>query len=267
MDTLYKNRHIYDESLVVEPDSCILDVGTGPGESVVRSYALHESDNRKGLWLLGLSKEMTSNAVLIGIDISDLTFPNIHPPNVKFQTTSVLELPEEWGESFDFIHQRFLVAALSETEWTTAIQSLFRVLKPGKYVQLVEMNCLDISSDKDTPAFSRVQEIVEKLSRSRDILLNILKRMSHLLGKAGFTEIVERKESLPAGRSAGDIGVSGKLGILDGIRQMGQGALRLGLVDSLDDWNELMDRAGEEWNIQQNISVICYMFCAKKPDI
>ena len=61
------------------------------------------------------------------------------------------------------------------------------------------------------------------------------------------------------------MGTSGKLGILGGTRQAGKGALRSGLVDSLAEWNALMDQVSEEWDRQQNMSVTCYMFCAKRP--
>lgn len=78
------------------------------------------------------------NAHVTGIDMADMFPTAIRPENVTFQLCNILDgLPYE-DNTFDFVHMRQLIVALRAKEWPAVLNEIYRVLKPGGLVQLVE---------------------------------------------------------------------------------------------------------------------------------
>ncbi|KAI9268925.1 S-adenosyl-L-methionine-dependent methyltransferase [Phascolomyces articulosus] len=103
------------------PDNAnILDIGCGSGS-----------------WVMEMAIEHP-NAHVTGLDMADMFPTAIRPENVTFQLTNIIDgLPYD-DNTFDFVHMRQLVVGLRATEWPNVIAEIFRVLKPGGLVQLVE---------------------------------------------------------------------------------------------------------------------------------
>ncbi|KAF7303054.1 S-adenosyl-L-methionine-dependent methyltransferase [Mycena kentingensis (nom. inval.)] len=118
---LFTNRIIYPPVELRDGDK-VLDVGTGPGA-----------------WISDLaSTSPAAKLQLVGIDIERRLFPNPPPPNAAFLVHSILSLPAEWDNTFALVNQRFLIIALTRAEWPVALKELYRVVRPGGWVQLVE---------------------------------------------------------------------------------------------------------------------------------
>lgn len=73
-----------------------------------------------------------------GLDMADMFPTTIVPENVSFDLHNVLDGLPYPDNSFDFIHMRLMIVALRSTEWPFVLNEIFRVLKPGGLVQLVE---------------------------------------------------------------------------------------------------------------------------------
>ncbi|KAI7885585.1 S-adenosyl-L-methionine-dependent methyltransferase [Lichtheimia hyalospora FSU 10163] len=98
----------------------ILDIGCGSGS-----------------WVMEMAIEHP-NAHVTGIDMADMFPTTIRPENVTFQLCNILDgLPYE-DNTFDFVHMRQLIVALRSKEWPVILTEIYRVLKPGGLVQLVE---------------------------------------------------------------------------------------------------------------------------------
>ncbi|KAI8335331.1 S-adenosyl-L-methionine-dependent methyltransferase, partial [Chlamydoabsidia padenii] len=99
------------------PNTKILDCGCGPGT-----------------WIMDVASE-EPNCQYYGVDISDV-FPKVGvPSNIHFQVANVLEgLPFE-DNTFDFISLRLLILAFRKEEWIIALKELYRVLKPGGFIE------------------------------------------------------------------------------------------------------------------------------------
>ncbi|CAG8520408.1 23509_t:CDS:2 [Cetraspora pellucida] len=75
---------------------------------------------------------------IIGIDISPHQPSQIKPGNFTFIKANILEgLPFE-DNTFDYVFQRFMSYAYTKDEWPRAIDEIFRVLKPGGFVEFME---------------------------------------------------------------------------------------------------------------------------------
>ncbi|OTA53847.1 hypothetical protein K449DRAFT_439787 [Hypoxylon sp. EC38] len=101
----------------------IADIGTGTGK-----------------FLLRLQKRYP-NAILDGFDIS----PALYPPWDTLpwgMTLSVLDakqpFPEELHNKYDVVHVRMLVAAMLPNDWHVVVGNLFKLLKPGGFLQWAE---------------------------------------------------------------------------------------------------------------------------------
>lgn len=77
----------------------------------------------------------------IGIDIAPIFPLEIKPINTEFQIQNVTHRLPFDDNSFDYIHMRLMLAVLKEEEWKSVVLSeLFRILKPGGYIESHEFD-------------------------------------------------------------------------------------------------------------------------------
>ncbi|RUS34728.1 S-adenosyl-L-methionine-dependent methyltransferase [Jimgerdemannia flammicorona] len=117
------------EQVFTRKDATILDVGCGPGTWIIDIAADHPDTECHA------------------IDMSPIFPETLNPPNISFHKCNVLEgLPFE-DESFDFVHMRSLIFGLRAGEWPAVLAELFRVTKPGGFIQLVESEVAYVTAD------------------------------------------------------------------------------------------------------------------------
>jgi ubiquinone/menaquinone biosynthesis C-methylase UbiE len=112
-------------SIRVKPEDEVLEVATGTG-----------------IWALEFAKMSPPSLKIEACDINTTYFPAPKdiPQNVHFSEQSVLALPQAWTNKFNIVHQRLLICGLSTDNWRTALQELYRVTKPGGWIQLIEID-------------------------------------------------------------------------------------------------------------------------------
>ncbi|KAI8339541.1 S-adenosyl-L-methionine-dependent methyltransferase [Chlamydoabsidia padenii] len=111
------------------PEAKILDVGCG-----------------SSTWCLEMALDYP-RAEIRGLDMADMFPTTIRPQNVNFDLHNALEgLPYE-NNTFDLVHMRLLIAAWRKDEWGFLLKEIYRVLKPGGYVQLVESDFTERGHD------------------------------------------------------------------------------------------------------------------------
>ncbi|KAJ3081218.1 hypothetical protein HK100_009929, partial [Physocladia obscura] len=108
-------------------------------------------------------------------------------------------LPYE-DNTFDFVHQRYLVAGLQKTQFPAVIRELMRVTKPGGWIELVE---LDATFSRCGPI---LQDYLTKVAemfapRQLDVLAgtNLVNYVSLAIQKSQFRvkKIVKAMVSMP----------------------------------------------------------------------
>lgn len=79
------------------------------------------------------------NVQFIGVDQITLHPQAIHPCNITFQVQDVLEGLSFEDNSFDFVQMRLFSMTFDRKFWIQALAEVYRVLKPGGYIQLLEV--------------------------------------------------------------------------------------------------------------------------------
>ncbi|KAI9263745.1 S-adenosyl-L-methionine-dependent methyltransferase, partial [Sporodiniella umbellata] len=111
------------ELLSSEKKYKVLDIGCGPGT-----------------WILEMSTEYPASD-FYGIDGCSLFPTSIKPSNANFQVHDILKGALPFGdEMFDFIYMRSLMLYLSPTDLSHLLSEVYRVMKPGAYLEVVDTN-------------------------------------------------------------------------------------------------------------------------------
>ncbi|RHZ83325.1 hypothetical protein Glove_97g92 [Diversispora epigaea] len=164
----------------------VLDVGCGAGS-----------------WIFEMASNYP-NTQFTGLDISPIQPSEIKPKNVNFVISNVLNrLPFE-NDTFDYIFQRLLFLALPKDRWPDVINELTRVLKPGGYLELMEINPIPLQMG---PVSSQLFIAVEKMLQLRDLDPQIpYKLRSYFEQQGNLENITEEKNRLPFGPETGKLG-------------------------------------------------------------
>jgi ubiquinone/menaquinone biosynthesis C-methylase UbiE len=128
------------------PLATILDSGTGTG-----------------IWAAEMARLFPS-ALVVGIDLSALSFKGSTPENCLLRTANVLTGLPFPDAFFSFTHQRLLVAAITAENWPRVIRELARVTRPHGWLELVEV---DNQLQNAGPATAKVLEFLEGVSKSQ----------------------------------------------------------------------------------------------------
>jgi ubiquinone/menaquinone biosynthesis C-methylase UbiE len=79
------------------------------------------------------------NSEFTGIDVSSTWPTEIRPYNSNFVVGNIVnELPFE-ENSFDFIYMRLVGMGVPNEQYPTVLSHLYKVLKPGGWIELVEV--------------------------------------------------------------------------------------------------------------------------------
>jgi SAM-dependent methyltransferase len=172
----------------IRSPSRILDVGTGSGQ-----------------WAFDLCEEFP-DALVVGLDLTPAK--PARPANFRQVLANVLSgLPFREG-SFDFVHQRLLVAGVPPRAWPGVVRELMTVTRPGGWIELVET---DFRTEPAGPATMRLYELICQLAARSglDGEGQVARGLARFLREAGTESIEEGIIATPLGEWAGRVGSLG----------------------------------------------------------
>ncbi|XP_006458606.1 hypothetical protein AGABI2DRAFT_176879 [Agaricus bisporus var. bisporus H97] len=225
-----------------------------------------ETATGTGIWIQDLAKVTSTKPQYIGIDIESNLFPQAStlPSNIRFETQSVLDLPKEWTNKFTLVHQRLLSSGLRRHEWEPAVKELYRVVKPGGWVQMFELRIWTSGS-----ALAKHWDLFYKFGNDVGLMFrDISIKLPDFLKQSGFVDIHEDTCSTPFGAWANRDGVDGKENLLELLQGFKTPILRgggYGVVGSEAEYDELLEEIKKEVDVTPGSKALWAMFWARKP--
>jgi hypothetical protein len=217
--------------------------------------------------MLHFAAQVSATIQIQGIDITSSLFPANHPTNIHFSVNSITSLPEYWTSSFAFVHQRFLVTALTSDMWKTAIAEIFRVLAGGGWVECVELLVGPKALPDVGPHSTKVGLLTGAFTRDKQLLLDCQILIPAMLQEAGFINVHSERRMVPLGRSAGQDGIDGSTNFASSSSALKTPILRAagyGHVHSEEEYDAMVSGAKEEW-LSNDAEVPFYTIYAQKP--
>jgi ubiquinone/menaquinone biosynthesis C-methylase UbiE len=165
--------------------TAILDVGSGTG-----------------IWGKELAQQFPA-ARISNLDLEQAKTSGSMLPNSTFVQGNILEGLKFADDTFDFVHQRLLISAITVSRWPEVIRELRRVTRPGGYIELVECTFEGANLGPLTQEFFAwgIQ-----VFQSRNIDPLIIPTLGQQMKEAGFQDVQERVLDLPLGSWGGRVG-------------------------------------------------------------
>ncbi|KAJ3753624.1 hypothetical protein EV360DRAFT_74367 [Lentinula raphanica] len=233
-----------------------------------------ESAAGSGIWAIDFSADHSSKGIDIDIECIDITaqqYPEISPPNIHFSVHSITSLPPQWTNTFSYAHQRLIVLAMNDALWRSAIKELFRVLKPGGWLELVEFETKRFHYSGVGPSSEKLCSVAEKLFTAKGIVQGVSDYLRPLLAETGFVDIDCQNRDVPVGgrRSTAE-GGNGYTG-----EQWGEGWMGVkvpvlkgggyGVANTSEEFDALVQASVKEWNESKEVYTTFYTIAARKP--
>ncbi|KAF8125678.1 S-adenosyl-L-methionine-dependent methyltransferase [Mycena galopus ATCC 62051] len=232
-------KRIFENKVLLAPVTFtqgdrVLDIGTGPG-----------------LWALDMEQAVGPAVHICGVDIESRLFPASPPKNMAFQVESVLSLPSDWTDTFTLVHQRLLMVALQIPEWPQALGEIYRVLRPGGWVQLGEWIPWIEGGNPDKPCTEKIVSLTRCLTKSRNLYVDCALHMPAMLEQAGFVDVKAEGRMLRMGKWGGEDGIATAINhaaIFRGMKTPLLQAGGYGKVAKESEYDALMEGMEKEWD-------------------
>jgi hypothetical protein len=127
-----------------------------------------------------------------GTDIEVSYFPKDTPENTSYQVQNITKpWPEEWNGKFDLVHQRLaLMVPGSEENTVKVLRAYVNLLKPGGWVQLVEVR--QWNKESDGQAFKDLSICLSDMIKTIGASLEYIDRAKGWLQDLGLIDTQEQ---------------------------------------------------------------------------
>lgn len=205
----------------------ILDVGSGTGR-----------------WAVEMAQQFPQ-ANVIGADIAPPTVEASTPiraDNYAFVLANVLEGLPFPDNSFDFVHQRLLVAAIPADKWQQVARELARVTRPGGWVELVEA---ESRLPNAGAGLQTTMRWASGFAARRGIDPASASQVGMFLRGAGLANVVERSVALPVGEKVGRLGSMAKTDLMAGMTALRGVLINMGLASETE-YSQVIEQVNRE---------------------
>ncbi|KAF7295429.1 S-adenosyl-L-methionine-dependent methyltransferase [Mycena indigotica] len=249
-------KKLYEDRILLAPvdldkKASVLETGTG-----------------SGIWVVDLAGRK-SNIDIVAVDIESRNWPTSPPKNIEFILGTVLELPKEWDNKFALVHQRLLLLALAREQWPVALKEMYRVLKPGGWVQLGETKIWPNDfKDPARPCTEKLATLYRALADSKELYIDCAESLGKMLAAAGFTNIKGEIRMQEMGVWAGERGEAWRkdwVGVFNGIETSVMDNNGFDVVKSMEEYDLLLDGFEEECDTVKGGALEFIIFYAQKP--
>ncbi|KAI8811768.1 hypothetical protein BJ742DRAFT_866792 [Cladochytrium replicatum] len=170
-------------------------------EDLDRGLRVLEAGSTTGIWLAEMERDFP-NGQYWAVDLSvslwpDTEFVNFSKRLKVAETQTLGRLPFE-DDFFDYVHEQAQFFITPEANWPLVLSELGRVLKPGGYIDLVEID--PYPSFSPTPFVSDYLDRFLKQMKAGGFNLRVASQIADVLEATGqFTDIQVVRRSAPIG--------------------------------------------------------------------
>ncbi|KAJ4476301.1 S-adenosyl-L-methionine-dependent methyltransferase [Lentinula lateritia] len=233
-----------------------------------------ESGAGSGIWTLEFWKEYSQKNIHLDIECIDISrdqFPSQVPSSVHFSLRSILDVPLEWSDQFTFVHQRLLVAALPRPLWHKALHQIYRVLKPGGWLELVESHA-KIRKFAVGPNSKNLALISDRMFESKDFVGDTEVYLPPVMREMGFVDVHCEGRDVPISNSRSVVDDDGldRVQIWYDLWKGFKGSVLAGggygIVSSEEEYESLLLGCKDEWNNSTEAYTSYWTIIARKPE-
>lgn len=156
-----------------------------------------------GIWIRD-ARRVAGNAanVWVGTDIEDSYFPENPPSDTSYYHQSMTESwPTDWQGTFDLVHSRMALPGIGLHPLADVIESLVALVKPGGWIQLVEMNWDGWEGGPALGLFHKaMKQLVAMVTNGQGV--DMRPRVTAVLKDVGLTNLRHQIISVPLGAKA-----------------------------------------------------------------
>lgn len=153
-----------------------------------------DSATADGYWLVDLSHSLAKSARLVGADISAQHFlpESDRPKNVSLMLHNIFdEWPEDMHNTFDLVHQRFVLPVCGDEASVDAIAKLCKCVRPGGYAQLHDGDMETIEEGPNNGAMMRFRDVMVQSWRMLGHNLSPGPKLGGWLKQVGMEDVEE----------------------------------------------------------------------------
>lgn len=211
----------------------ILDVGTGTGR-----WAQEMALAFPTAWVVGCD--------LVEIETSKDIASQI-PSNYQFFTGDVLKGLSFADQSFNFIHQRFLIMGIPTALWPQDIAELVRLTRHGGWIEMVET---ETQARNPGPTVQKYCDLVATACKKRGIDPASVPTLGTMLQEAGLSHVQTQSVHVPIGTWGGHLGTMMFTNLLIGGQALKPLVVSQGLTtaDEYDTLFAIVQRECEEYH-------------------
>ncbi|KAJ5291196.1 hypothetical protein N7478_000447 [Penicillium angulare] len=146
-----------------------------------------------GIWLEDVSNVLDKAQVRSychGFDISAEQFPEEQSEKVQFSVQDITApFPKEHCNRYDIVHVRLVVAAISESDYRTAIDNISVILKPGGFLQWEEID-EETYISKDNPVIWEIGRCFDFSLKAEGKCFQASAKVASECTAAGFLDVL-----------------------------------------------------------------------------
>lgn len=214
IQTSLKGRIVFAPVDLKKDGLKVLDVGCADGQSIsspsLPAICLMCWINAdiacpcSGYLLRDLQKQLAPTAQLVGADVMPSFLPKEDPSgNIRYVIHDICEpVASDLQEAFDLTLVRYVLAGSARVGIEAAVKHLVSSLKPGGWLQVMEMDTEDMSDYG--PAGKALFFIMRSLFNKLGMGPNWASRLEALFKTAGLENVSVQKIGIPGGKKMGN---------------------------------------------------------------
>ncbi|KAF2279253.1 uncharacterized protein EI97DRAFT_430352 [Westerdykella ornata] len=126
-------------------------------------------------------------------------FPKPSPDGIALSIQDITaQWPEDWKGTFDYVHQRLGLAGIGQHPLKDIVHRQCELLKPGGWIEFVELDIAPNSNPAVEKLFSLVRELIDMIGNG----WNYVSTLKGALEQAGLESVEDKSIDVFLGASA-----------------------------------------------------------------